>query len=57
MQERWPGAAETETAWMMSIDTALDRRDRALAEEFLARIPAGSPRRGQAESRAQRGPR
>jgi hypothetical protein len=48
---RWPGEAEAVEAAKLLIDTAVDRRDATSAGEFLAKVPAASSYRPQAELR------
>jgi len=49
---RWPGEPVANEAWLMLLDTAVDNRDLAKTEEFLAKVAEDSPRRAQAELRA-----
>jgi len=47
--ERWAGEPEADDAWMMLIRAALGEGDLARAQQYLAKIPAESARRGEAE--------
>ncbi|MFH1920219.1 MAG: hypothetical protein ABIP48_10080, partial [Planctomycetota bacterium] len=49
---RWPGEPVANEAWLMLLDTAVDNRDLAKTEEYLAKVAEDSPRRAQAELRA-----
>jgi hypothetical protein len=46
---RWPNEPVAGQAWMMLLDTAVDRRDFEKAQEYLSKIPPDSPARAEAE--------
>jgi len=48
---RWAGLPQADEAWMTLLDTAVDNRDLATAEECLAHVDPESPRRAEAELR------
>lgn len=47
--ERWPKTPLADEAWMMLVRTAMSAGDANKAVEYLGRIPADSPKRGDAE--------
>lgn len=49
MQKRWPGDAEVEEAWAIMMAVAIFDRDLDDASRWLAKLPAESARRGEAE--------
>ncbi len=47
--ERWPKTPLADEAWMMLVRAAMNAGDASKAVEYLGRIPADSPKRGDAE--------